>query len=95
MGEAAPQARRERVRSAWLFLAPMLVVLALVAAWPLARTIFLSLTNATLVDMTSYSFVGLSNYLAYENGRWYGVLSDPLRPSRISVRPKSNSSPKS
>ena len=77
MGEAVSQARRERVRSAWLFLAPMLVVLALVAAWPLARTIFLSLTNATLVDMTSYSFVGLGNYVTFDDGRWYGVLTDP------------------
>jgi trehalose/maltose transport system permease protein len=66
-----------RVRAAWLFLAPMLLVLALVAAWPLGRTIYFSLTNATLVDMARYEFVGLSNYLAYEDGRWYGVLTDP------------------
>src|SRR5690606_17141075 len=67
----------ERKRAAWLFLAPMLVVLVLVAAWPLLRTFYFSLTNATLVDMGRYSFVGLSNYLAYGNGRWYGVLTDP------------------
>ncbi len=68
---------RERVRSAWLFLAPMLLVLAVVALWPLARTAYFSLTNATLVDMANYEFVGLGNYLAYDRGRWYGVLSDP------------------
>ena len=66
-----------RTRAAWMFLAPMLLVLAIVAVWPLARTIYFSFTNATLVDMSRYSFVGLSNYLAYDNGRWYGVLSDP------------------
>ena len=66
-----------RTRAAWMFLAPMLLVLAVVAVWPLARTIYFSFTNATLVDMSRYSFVGLSNYLAYDNGRWYGVLSDP------------------
>jgi len=55
----------------------MLVVLLLVAVWPLGRTLYFSLTNATLVDMERYSFVGLSNYLTYDNGRWYGVLSDP------------------
>ena len=60
-----------------MFLAPMLLVLVVVAVWPLARTIYFSFTNATLVDMSRYSFVGLSNYLAYDNGRWYGVLSDP------------------
>jgi trehalose/maltose transport system permease protein len=55
----------------------MLAVLVVVAAWPLLRTIYFSLTNATLVDMGRYDFVGLSNYIAYDNGRWYGVLTDP------------------
>ncbi|HEX6860749.1 MAG TPA: sugar ABC transporter permease [Caulobacteraceae bacterium] len=68
---------RERVQAAWLFLAPMLAVLALVAAWPLARTAFFSLTNATLVDMSRYGFVGIGNYIAYDDGHWYGVLTDP------------------
>jgi trehalose/maltose transport system permease protein len=27
--------------------------------------------------MGRYDFVGLSNYIAYDNGRWYGVLTDP------------------
>src|SRR5690606_22028392 len=66
-----------RRRAAWLFLAPLLAVLVVVAAWPLLRTIYFSLTNATLVDMGRYDFVGLSNYIAYDNGRWYGVLTDP------------------
>jgi trehalose/maltose transport system permease protein len=56
---------------------PMLVILVVVALWPLARTLYFSLTNATLVDMSHYRIVGLSNYLAYDNGHWYGVLSDP------------------
>ena len=68
---------RRHLRSAWLFLAPMLIVLVLVAAWPLARTFAYSVTNATLVDLTRYDFVGLGNYVAREDGRWYGVLTDP------------------
>jgi trehalose/maltose transport system permease protein len=71
-------AARQRVRSAWLFLAPLLAVLGLVAIWPLSRTIFFSLTDASLVDMAGASFVGPANYLAYEDGRWYGLLTDPL-----------------
>jgi trehalose/maltose transport system permease protein len=55
----------------------MLVVLALVAAWPLARTIYFSLTNATLVDMTRYAFLGFGNYLTLDQGRWFGVIADP------------------
>lgn len=66
----------ERKRAAWLFLTPMLFILTAVAVWPLGRTIYLSLTNATLVDMTNYRLVGLSNYIAYDEGRWYGVLTD-------------------
>ncbi|HWV80124.1 MAG TPA: sugar ABC transporter permease [Hyphomicrobiaceae bacterium] len=72
-----PSLSSERARTAWLFLTPMLIVLLLVAVWPLGRTLYFSLTNATLVDMEHYSLVGLSNYLTYDNGRWYGVLSDP------------------
>ncbi|MGE0766593.1 MAG: carbohydrate ABC transporter permease [Hyphomicrobiaceae bacterium] len=55
----------------------MLVILAVVALWPLGRTLYFSLTNATLVDMSHYKLVGLSNYLAYDSGRWYGILTDP------------------
>ena len=62
---AAPQPSaltRRRTRDAWLFLAPMLVVVVAVAGWPLARTIALSLTDATLADLGGTAFVGLSNY---------------------------------
>ncbi len=72
-----PSLSSARTRTAWMFLTPMLIVLLLVAVWPLARTLYFSLTNATLVDMENTSLVGLSNYLTYDNGRWYGVLSDP------------------
>lgn len=76
-GGGGSRLSRQRVRSAWLFLAPMLIVLLLVAAWPLFRTIFFSFTNATLVDMSRYAFVGFGNYLSYDDGQWYGVLTDP------------------
>jgi len=62
-----------RVRSAWLFLTPMLVVLALVAAWPLVRTIWLSFTDANLLSMEKAKFVGLENFKGE-----YGLLHDKL-----------------
>ena len=68
---------RSRVRAAWLFISPMLVVLALVAGWPLARTIWFSLTDADLNNLNDYAFVGLDNYLAYYEGEWLGILTDP------------------
>ncbi|MCW5730355.1 MAG: sugar ABC transporter permease [Alphaproteobacteria bacterium] len=69
---------RARVRTAWLFLAPMLFVLAIVALWPLARTLLLSLTDASLGAAGTARFVGFENYLVKDDGAWYGLLADPL-----------------
>ena len=69
--------QRSRVRAAWLFLTPMLVMLALVAGWPLARTIWFSFTNANLNNLSDYDFIGFENYLAYYDGEWLGLLTDP------------------
>jgi trehalose/maltose transport system permease protein len=61
--EKASRLTRERVRSAWLFMAPMLIVLALVAGWPLARTIWFGFTDANLSDLEAAQFIGFVNYL--------------------------------
>jgi trehalose/maltose transport system permease protein len=53
---------RQRRRSAVLFLAPMLLVLGLVALEPLARSLWLSLTDAK-IDNLAGQFVGLENYV--------------------------------
>ncbi|MBP0616177.1 carbohydrate ABC transporter permease [Jiella mangrovi] len=73
---------RQRLRSAWLFLAPMLLVLALVAGWPLLKTIWFSLTNASLSNLEGADFVGLRNYWEYVDygdgeGEYFGLLFDP------------------
>ncbi|MFN3687412.1 carbohydrate ABC transporter permease [Salinarimonas sp.] len=68
---------RARVRSAWIFLAPMLLVLALVAGWPLLRTIYFSFTDATLTNLQSYRFIGFDNFLEYYDGEWFGLMADP------------------
>lgn len=70
--------KRSRVRSAWLFLAPMLVVLAMVAGWPLLRTIYFGFTDANLADLGAMKFIGWDNYLARYDGEWSGLLVDPL-----------------
>ena len=67
---------RQRVRAAWLFLTPMLVVLAVVAGWPLLRTIWFSFTDANLSALDAARFVGLENYLARYDGEWAGLLAD-------------------
>lgn len=68
---------RARVRAAWIFITPMLVVLAMVAGWPLLRTIWFSFTDANLSDLESTKFIGLSNYLHYSDGVWGGLFADP------------------
>ncbi len=68
---------RSRLRSAWLFLLPMLVVLLLVAGWPLVRTIWLGFTDANLADLSQSEFIGFDNYYNSVDGKSYGVLVDP------------------
>ena len=70
--------QRSRVRTAWLFLAPMLLGLALVAGWPLLRTIWFSFTDASLSNINNYHFIFLQNYLTRYEGNWYGLLADPV-----------------
>jgi trehalose/maltose transport system permease protein len=67
-----------RTRSAWLFLAPMLVLLALVAGWPLLRTIWLGFTDANTLKLDEAKWIGFDNYLTRQDGHWYGVLADPV-----------------
>lgn len=65
------------VLTAWLFLTPMLVTLAVVAVWPLARTFWFSLTDASLSTLGDYAYIGFENFLVEDGGAWYGLLTDP------------------
>jgi trehalose/maltose transport system permease protein len=91
--------RSERVRSAWMFLAPTLFILAVVAGWPLFRTIYFSFTNASLTSLGDAQFVGFKNYLSWvtlKSGRtvysglladpaWWGAVSNTLKFTVLSV----------
>lgn len=69
--------RARRARSAWWLMAPMIAALAVAAGWPLARTIWLSFTDATLAAPGEAAWIGFANYLEADDGQWYGVLADP------------------
>ncbi|WP_062206848.1 carbohydrate ABC transporter permease [Aureimonas sp. AU12] len=74
---------RQRRRAAWIFLVPMLAVLALVAAYPLLQTIRFSLTDASLSDLAGAKFVGFRNYYEWVDygdgeGEAFGLLVDPV-----------------
>ncbi|MEN2978252.1 sugar ABC transporter permease [Tistrella bauzanensis] len=74
---AAMRRPRSRQATAALFLSPMVLALAVVAVWPLARTIWFGFTDASLTAPADYTLVGLANYLEVYDGAWYGVLADP------------------
>ncbi|MDH1170546.1 carbohydrate ABC transporter permease [Pantoea agglomerans] len=62
--------RQREQRQAWVLLAPMLLVILLLTAWPLLRTIWLSFTDAALIGSgETPAWIGLENYLY--------ALSDP------------------
>jgi trehalose/maltose transport system permease protein len=61
-----------KTRTAWTFLAPMLIVLLMVAAWPLGRTIWFSFTDANINDPSIAKFVGFDNYFGE-----YGLFANP------------------
>ena len=80
-GVAAPAAgrasrlTRQRTRAAWLFVAPMIVVILAVAGWPLARTVWFAFTDANLADLAAAQWVGTSNfeYLLTDPDWWVAV----------------------
>ncbi len=66
-----------RTLTALAFLAPSLAVMALVAGWPLLRTIGLSFTDASLASVEAPAWIGFANYWSQEKGVSFGVLADP------------------
>ena len=73
---------QQRQRAAFWFIAPMLAALFFVAAWPLLRTVWFSLTDTKLSDLYGGQWIGFDNYLSLrvlDSGRWIwrGTLVDP------------------
>ena len=82
----ASRLTRQRLRSAWLFMAPMLIVLALVAGWPLLRTIWFGLTDASLSDLSAAEFVGLLNYqYLLQDPDWWTAVRNTVVFATVSV----------
>ncbi|KQS75674.1 ABC transporter permease [Rhizobium sp. Leaf384] len=82
---SAKLARREH-RTAWLFLAPLVLVMLTVAVWPLGRTVFFSFTDAYLDDPTVYGLVGISNFIEVINDpAWWSAVRNTLTFAVLSV----------
>lgn len=85
-GSRSTGLRQARVRTAWLFLAPSLLVLIGVALWPLGRTFVFSFTDALLTEPDVYSYVGFGNYYAlFEDPLWWQSVRNTLYFTVISV----------
>jgi trehalose/maltose transport system permease protein len=54
--------QRRQTRLAWVLLIPSLAVVALVAMYPLGKTIYQSFTNEEFLGLTPTEWVGLQNY---------------------------------
>ncbi|HEX2553130.1 MAG TPA: sugar ABC transporter permease [Microvirga sp.] len=68
-----------RTRTAWLFLLPTIVALALVAGWPLLRTVLFSFTDARLSTLETYGTVGFDNYLyLLQDPDWWRAVRNTL-----------------
>lgn len=75
MDSKKSQLTKYRTRSAWLFVAPTLLVLSLAAGWPLLRTIWFSFTDASLSALSEKEWIGLDNFffLFQDEGWWQAV----------------------
>jgi len=77
---------RQRVRAAWLFLLPTLVVLAGVAGWPLLRTIWFAFTDATLSSGEAPEFIGVENFVTVvEDPVWWRSVRNTFLFTGVSV----------
>jgi trehalose/maltose transport system permease protein len=54
--------RQQQTQLAWLLLLPTLAIVAFIALYPLAQTIYQSFTNARLASTQVTQFIGLQNY---------------------------------
>jgi len=82
---SARLARRDH-RAAWLFLLPVIIVMLIVALWPLSRTFFFAFTDAYLDDPSVYSMTGIDNFLEVINDRsWWIAVKNTLIFTVISV----------
>ena len=55
---------KNRTQVAWTFLAPMLILMAVVAGWPLLRSVWFSFTDTNINNIAEYSYVGFDNYFS-------------------------------
>lgn len=90
---------QQRARAARWFLLPMLIALAVVAGWPLLRSIYFSFTDASLQNLYGAQWIGFGNYLRWQtlesgrtvyrgllvDGAWWNAVANTMRFALYSV----------
>src|SRR5687768_11529176 len=79
--ETAPSSSwaKARERMAWLFVAPAVLAVLVVAVYPLVQTFRLSLTNSRIDRAREVRYVGLENYeRLWNDDQWWESLKNTL-----------------
>jgi trehalose/maltose transport system permease protein len=75
-----------RSRTAWLLLTPTILIVLLVAVYPLLRTVYFSLTDANTLSLEETKFIGLKNYAdLIANPDWWNSVKNTVVFSVLSV----------
>lgn len=84
-GAPSPLALQRR-RAAWLFVLPVLLVLAAVAGWPLLRTVYFGFTDATLSGLEPHRLIGAANFAALaRDPDWWRAVWNTVLLAAVSV----------
>jgi trehalose/maltose transport system permease protein len=77
---------KRRAFEPWLFVAPALIALALVALYPLAQTVYFAFTDARLGFASDAKFVGLTNFsVLFQDRDWWRAVLNTLAFCVVSV----------
>lgn len=82
VGASAPSGRRKgieatRARQAIWLLLPALIAIAIVAGYPLLRTVYFAFQEANLTNPEQAKYVGFTNFYGQVDGNAIGFLTDP------------------
>lgn len=84
--ESLTETAKRTERLAWLFVLPTLLVVLLVAGYPLFNTIYVTFFEAKLGSARAWEYVGIENYTdLLSNANWWESVGNTLRFTVASV----------
>lgn len=84
--EVISESAKRIERIAWIFLAPTIIIVFSVAAYPLFNTIYATFFDGRLGSSREWEFVGLSNYVTLlSSSQWWEAVFNTIRFTVASV----------